>query len=70
MSVWYIIREGEKHGPYETAELREFAADGHLLSDDKIWRPGLEKPVRAAQIRGLFPATSNKSSPRDLERVF
>lgn len=62
MSDWYIRRDDEKFGPYSTRELRSFAAEGRLQPDDKVWKDGLEKPIRARLIKGLFASQSNDDS--------
>lgn len=59
MADWYVYRDDERYGPYETRDLRSMAIDGQLQPDDKLWKYGLDKPIRARQIKGLFPASSN-----------
>jgi len=52
---WYWMQDGQKHGPIETAGLRELARNGQLKPTDLIWREGLPHWVPATQGRGLFP---------------
>lgn len=57
-NIWYIERGGQRYGPYTTAQMKEFATSGHLLPIDLVQRDGMEQPVIASQIKGLFPAES------------
>ena len=56
MSEWFINRDGKKYGPYSTKELRAFAGEGRIQPEDKVWKDGLDAPVKALQIKGLFSA--------------
>ena len=55
---WYILRDGKRHGPYSGADLKKYAASGHLLPIDLVVKDGMAKPVPAAKIKGLFAAHS------------
>jgi hypothetical protein len=52
---FYVGREGKKFGPFSTSKLRALAAAGKLRPTDAIWKPGMDKAVRAAKVRNLFP---------------
>jgi len=53
---WYYAKNGQRHGPYEPAELRRLAAVGSFTANDLIWQAGASQWVRAGSIQGLFPA--------------
>ncbi|MCZ2342336.1 MAG: GYF domain-containing protein [Bacteroidales bacterium] len=52
---WFILRDGKRHGPYSGADLKKYAASGHLLPIDLVVKDGMAKPVPAAKVKGLFP---------------
>lgn len=59
MAQWYWMKDGQRHGPVDTAELKRLAQTGQILSTDMIWRDGLPKWVPASQANGLeFVAAS------------
>lgn len=63
---WYVVQNGRRHGPYTGAELKRQAATGHLLPIDLVVKDGMEKPVPAAKVKGLFdsqPATKPPVQP-------
>lgn len=47
-SVWWIIRNQEKIGPYARDELTAMAAQGQILLTDQIWKTGLTSPLAPA----------------------
>lgn len=53
MADWYWMRNGEKHGPVDTAGLKQLAQTGQLQPTDTIWREGLPNWVPASQANGL-----------------
>lgn len=53
-SEWYYQSKGQKLGPHTADELRQLARAGDILPADKVWRPGMEKPVAASRLKGLF----------------
>ncbi|MBT3279704.1 MAG: DUF4339 domain-containing protein [Phycisphaerales bacterium] len=53
MTEWVIAKNGEKHGPFTTEQLKELAATGKLLSTDMVWRDGLEGWAKASMLKGL-----------------
>ena len=67
---WYYAAGGQKHGPISSAQLKELAASGRLQRTDPIWQEGMEKPVKAGTVRGIFlkpppvPAVRNPSPTR------
>jgi S1-C subfamily serine protease len=53
MAEWYWMKDGQKHGPVDTAHLKEMARAGQLQPTDTIWREGLPNWVPASQANGL-----------------
>ena len=68
---WFILRDGKRHGPYSGADLKKYAASGHLLPIDLVVKDGMAKPVPAAKVKGLFPTaeSSRQSAPDDFAGV-
>lgn len=60
---WYIVRDGQRYGPYSGENLRQFAASGHLLPVDLVQQEGKDQPVVASQIKGLFPVQAAPPPP-------
>lgn len=53
MAKWYWMKDGQKHGPIDTAGLRKLAESGQLQPLDNIWREGLREWVPASEAKGL-----------------
>lgn len=60
---WYIVRGGQRFGPYTLEHLRQFAGSGHLLPVDLVQQEGKEQAIVASQIPGLFPVQSASAPP-------
>ncbi len=54
MADWYWMKDGQKHGPVDTAHLEQLARAGRLQPSDMIWRDGLPSWVPASKAKGLF----------------
>jgi hypothetical protein len=57
---WYIAREGQKVGPFESSELRQLALMGFLQPTELVWTEGLSKWVEASSFPALFPQGGQK----------
>lgn len=55
-SQYYYARNGQRHGPVTSAELRGLAAAGQLGPEDLVWKEGQPEWLPARGIKGLFPA--------------
>ena len=74
---WFYIRNGQRTGPVEEAELFRLAREGALAPDDLVWNPAMGQEWKpAATIPQLFaaPATGVPAVPgathnRDLMRT-
>lgn len=40
MSNWYLLRNGQTHGPYPEEEVRAWVRAGHIAPDEKLNREG------------------------------
>lgn len=61
MAQWHVSRDGQQHGPYDDATLKQLAGQGRLAPTDHIWREGMADWVPASKLKGLFsdqPATA------------
>src|SRR5262245_42186551 len=62
---WFVMRGEEEAGPFTIEQLRAYAEQGELKSDDQVWRPGFADWQRAGDVPGLLrpPARSVPSPP-------
>lgn len=62
---WYVEKSGKRSGPFSTAQLKEMAASGRLQPGDMVFRDGLDRPVPASKVKGLFAngTTADESQP-------
>jgi hypothetical protein len=59
---WYFTQNGgEMLGPCTSKELKILASSGKLLPTDTIRKEGMEKPVRARRLKGLFTPPAGKA---------
>ena len=57
-STWFIVIMGREQGPFSNDDMRNLVADGSIIADTLVRRGDQATAVRAAQIRGLLPATA------------
>lgn len=55
MPDYFLLREGEKSGPYSLEELAGCAANGSLGPDELVWSEGFKGWVRADEVEEIFP---------------
>jgi hypothetical protein len=66
MAKWFIQRNGKQAGPFESAQLKQLAAEGKIRPEDQIRRDDQDKWHNAEKVKGLFepvakpPDTVNK----------
>jgi hypothetical protein len=53
-SEWFYARDGQKHGPYSSPQLRAMAQSGELLRTDLIWKNGMADWRPAGETTQLF----------------
>ena len=58
MANWYVIRDGADVGPFDDAGLRQMALAEQLDREESVRKEGMDQPVTAGSIKGLFPATA------------
>ena len=57
-----VDRNGQKFGPYNLDEVRQYLADGSLLPTDLVWHDGIEDWIPLSEIADAKPAArSNKT---------
>jgi TPR repeat protein len=61
MAEWYWRKDGQQHGPVDTAHLKQLARTGQLQPEDTIWREGLPNWVPASQANGLEFAANSRT---------
>ena len=64
MAKWYVVRGDQERGPFEDAQLKEFAANGKLKRDHQIRRDGSTTTRKAGDIKGLFPENTEAAIPQ------
>jgi hypothetical protein len=52
---WFVGHNGQKSGPYTTAQLRQMAAAGQIAPGDMLWKQGLDAWVPMSNVAGLVP---------------
>ncbi len=57
MASWYCAIDGQQYGPLSTDELRALAKQGQLRPADHVRLADSDQWTKAANVRGLFPAT-------------
>lgn len=58
---WYIVRDGQQHGPVSHNEILTLAEQGHLRPSDDVWRPGYDTWRSARSVPGLLPPQSGRA---------
>jgi hypothetical protein len=51
---WYVLVGEQQYGPLRFSQLAQFVAQGSLLKDNWLWRPGLTSWTAAGDVPGLF----------------
>jgi hypothetical protein len=59
---WFCASQGQQHGPYPEAQLREFIARGAVTADTLVWTEGMADWRRADEIPGLMAGAANPPS--------
>lgn len=52
---WHYAKDGQRHGPITSRQLRELAASGELRPTDLVWTEGKDEWKPASKIKGLLP---------------
>ena len=67
-AVWYLAKNGTKHGPYTVAQMKEFGDAGHITADMLAWKNGAANWVPVASVRGLLVAPVVEAAPAVVAR--
>jgi len=67
--VWFYEYEGIKVGPVPPATIRHLATCGAITHETKVWQGDMETPVRASQIKNLFPSRAVSAPPIKAQSV-
>ncbi len=51
---WWVFANGQKHGPFASEQLRQLANAGKLRPEMQIIATGMQSPVAASRVPGLF----------------
>ncbi len=51
---WYLVRAGERYGPYDEQQFAALAREGNVLPSDLVWTETMAEWVRADSIKGLM----------------
>lgn len=54
-TVWWYAKGDKRFGPHTASELKAIAASGQLLSNDMVWKEGLDNWLQASSVTGLIP---------------
>jgi hypothetical protein len=56
MANWLYQKNGTKHGPIDSAKLKQLARTGELRPDDLLRRDDMQSWTKASKVQGLFGA--------------
>lgn len=63
MSTLYVLKEGQKRGPFTTEELEQKVESGEFARDDQFWTEGMEEWLPLSEIIQIeTPAVSEEVS--------
>lgn len=51
---WFFALQGQQHGPYPEAQLRQFIAAGTITAETLVWTEGMANWQKAGDTPGLF----------------
>ncbi|MGD9127896.1 MAG: DUF4339 domain-containing protein [Planctomycetia bacterium] len=60
---WYYVKNNERCGPVEPAQLKQLADAGEIQRDSLVWRVGMANWVEAEQVQGLFTPPVQPGAP-------
>ncbi len=55
---WFFASQGQQHGPYPEAQLRQFIAAGTITAETLVWTEGMANWQKAGDTPGLFSSAS------------
>jgi hypothetical protein len=63
MADWYYAKDGERHGPVTSAQLRQMAQSGELQPNDMVFKEGGTQWIVASSVNNLFPGGGVSARP-------
>lgn len=60
---WYYSNDGEQHGPFTPAQLKQLAASGQIAPSHLVWKEGMSDWKPARSVKGLFPEAAVPPPP-------
>lgn len=60
---WHYAKDGERHGPITSQQLKKLATSGDLQPTDLVWTEGNDEWKPASGIKGLFPTKPDSPTP-------
>jgi hypothetical protein len=60
---WHYAKNGERHGPVTTKQLKELADSGDLQPSDLVWTEGRDEWKPASVVKGLFSGKTSRTAP-------
>jgi antitoxin component YwqK of YwqJK toxin-antitoxin module len=63
MAKWYVIRKGKEHGPFNDAQMREFATEGKLKEHYQVRRSGDAATYPVADLERLLGSAHENTPP-------
>ena len=65
--IWYLARNGKRHGPISEIEMNKLVEMGHLKPQDLVWRPGFEEWKNSSSV--FSPTKTKTETSKTLERM-
>ncbi len=62
-AVWKAYIQGQKLGPVDEETIRAWVAEKKVTGRTQIWRPGMEKWLRAAEVEEFASLFEEQESP-------
>ena len=53
---WYVVKNGNRRGPFTSAQVRQMVATGELKPTDMLWKDGMANWIQASSVTELFAA--------------
>ena len=61
---WFVVRNGKQLGPFTANQLKERVETGELQPTDHVLKEGMDLPVKAFTVKGLFPSAESPPVPK------
>jgi uncharacterized integral membrane protein len=61
--IWYVIIDGEQHGPLSRDQVLEYLHNGQLVGHDLIWRAGFRDWMQVSEVADFWQPPKRGSPP-------